>query len=369
MHDRKHFEVLDGLRGIAAIVVLLSHCSHVYFDASGQGARNMFPHGALAVDFFFCLSGFVIAHAYDHRWGRDMSLRIFALRRAIRLHPMIVLGTAIGAAMYSFGAYAGPDFGASLPRMALTIGLALMVLPSPVLPGRYPHTHSLDPPLWSLMQEYIGTIVYAFALRHLATRSLFALAVVAAGLEVMAALRYGHLDVGSRFSEICLAPLRLAFPFTCGLWLHRVLDHLPKIRWSFAPLAALTTLALALPTLPFGGKMANGLLEAGVVILVFPAIVVLGAHSRIGPRTLVICQTLGRLSYPLYVLHYPFVAKFDDYAKYGRPDAASVATIALLMVPAMLALAWAALALWDEPLRRRLSARLLGNHQPVPGDA
>ena len=89
MEKKQHFEILDGLRGVAALVVLVFHVFEVF--AGGDHKKLMFNHGYLAVDFFFLLSGFVIAHAYDNRWN-TMSLADFAKRRLIRLHPMIIIG-------------------------------------------------------------------------------------------------------------------------------------------------------------------------------------------------------------------------------------------------------------------------------------
>ena len=93
-------EILDGLRGVAAMIVVAFHLLETY---SKGPAYQVLNHGYLAVDFFFVLSGFVIGYAYDDRWGR-MTYRDFFKRRLIRLHPMVVMGMLIGAAAFSFGA-------------------------------------------------------------------------------------------------------------------------------------------------------------------------------------------------------------------------------------------------------------------------
>lgn len=61
--SKPHYEILDGLRGVAALLVIFYHVFEC-FDWSPA------PHGYLAVDFFFVLSGFVIGYAYDDRWNR-----------------------------------------------------------------------------------------------------------------------------------------------------------------------------------------------------------------------------------------------------------------------------------------------------------
>ncbi|MCW1381861.1 acyltransferase [Novosphingobium sp. KCTC 2891] len=358
MQERPHFEVLDGLRGVAALLVLVFHVSEIL--AMGDPTRNLLPHGALAVDFFFCLSGFVVSYAYDRRWAQGMTLREFALRRLIRLHPLVVLATVIGAAAYFLGPWRGPDWHVSPVQAATTVALALLVLPYPTLPGRWTDTHSLDGPTWTLFQEYVGNLAYALVLRRLGNAALLMLAAVAGVLLAWAATRHGTLSLGFGWDTWAMAFVRLAFPFIFGLWLHRALPALPRWRVGLVPLALVMTAALALPVAGAGkNAMANGALDAALVIALFPAIVLLGAHSSVGPRTLSAARTLGRLSYPLYILHYPFIYKFADYAIFGKPSDTGILVGALTLPFALVALGWAGLKLWDEPLRARLSARFL----------
>ena len=96
--SKPHFDILDGLRDVAAVVVVFFHLLEPH--AKGVHSDQIINHGYLAVDFFFALSGFVMGYAYDDRWSRGLRLRDFAGRRLIRLHPMVVLGSAIGAAVF-----------------------------------------------------------------------------------------------------------------------------------------------------------------------------------------------------------------------------------------------------------------------------
>ena len=93
---KPHYELLDGLRGVAALTVV---CYHLFEAYATSHLDQRINHGYLAVDFFFLLSGFVISYAYDDRWKR-MSIREFLTRRAIRLHPMVIMGALIGAAIF-----------------------------------------------------------------------------------------------------------------------------------------------------------------------------------------------------------------------------------------------------------------------------
>ena len=101
--SRPHYDILDGLRGVAALIVIVYHVFELH-------AGTPVPHGYLAVDFFFILSGFVIGYAYDGRWGK-MTTGGFFKRRLIRLHPMVVMGALIGAVTFLVQGSIKWDFG------------------------------------------------------------------------------------------------------------------------------------------------------------------------------------------------------------------------------------------------------------------
>ena len=88
LRSKQRYEILDGLRGVAAIIVIIFHFFELY--SFGNPAKQIVNHGYLAVDFFYVLSGFVIGYAYDDRWDR-MSYWDFYKRRLIRLHPMVII--------------------------------------------------------------------------------------------------------------------------------------------------------------------------------------------------------------------------------------------------------------------------------------
>lgn len=98
---KPHYPILDGLRGVAAIMVVIFHIFEAHATTHLDQIVN---HGYLAVDFFFVLSGFVIGYAYDDRWGK-MTLGDFFKRRLVRLHPMVVVGMIVGAVFFYFQGY------------------------------------------------------------------------------------------------------------------------------------------------------------------------------------------------------------------------------------------------------------------------
>lgn len=131
LNTKPRYEILDGLRGVAAMIVVAFHLFETYSPGvTGQ----ILNHGYLAVDFFFVLSGFVIGYAYDDRWGKGMGTWTFFKRRLIRLHPLLIMGTLVGAALFFFtGDH--PDFplvnNTEWWQVLLVMALCFTLLPLP----------------------------------------------------------------------------------------------------------------------------------------------------------------------------------------------------------------------------------------------
>ena len=155
---KEHFEVLDGLRGTAAFLIVLFHAFNYPFDFSPP--LHLMHHAYLAVDFFFGLSGFVVAYAYDDRWTR-MTVRQFFRIRLIRLHPLVLIGATLGLLGYIFDPFSKAMNQTAAPMLLLAYITSLLLLPSPPVGGRLHETQALNGPAWSLMQEYLGNIAYA----------------------------------------------------------------------------------------------------------------------------------------------------------------------------------------------------------------
>ena len=222
---KQHYAILDGLRGVAALTVV---CFHLFEAFATSHLDQRINHGYLAVDFFFILSGFVVGYAYDDRWGR-MGVGEFLKRRFIRLHPMVVFGALIGAAVfYTQGCPVWDVSKITLGALAVATLMNALLLPAPIsmevrgVGEMYP----LNGPSWSLLFEYIGNILYAFVLRLLPTRALGALVAVA-GCSLAAFAMWGPLgDVCVGFSmtgdNIVGGMLRLLYAFPMGLLLSRL---------------------------------------------------------------------------------------------------------------------------------------------------
>jgi peptidoglycan/LPS O-acetylase OafA/YrhL len=351
-----HFEVLDGLRGSAALLVVLFHIQGIPVDFAGS--KVILHHAPLAVDFFFGLSGFVVGYAYDDRWAR-MSIARFVKIRLIRLHPLLVLGALLGFASYLLDPFAGAKQAAPLGAIAWALLVMLLSLPTRPLPNRWDDTHTLNGPEWTLFWEYVGNLAYALLLRRLRPRWLVPIMVLGAGALIWTGAARGSLDGGWGWSNLWMAAVRLTYPFVTGLWLYRMRDRLPKLRIGFLPLTVAITVAILLPIWrEAGGIKWNGLYEAAVIILLFPAVILAGAHSDAGKGMTLLCKISGRLSFPLYITHFPFMYIYMNWVATG-PGNGAIAVVATGALIFVLAFAWVAFRLWDEPIRTWLKRTLL----------
>jgi len=351
-----HFEVLDGLRGTAAILVVLFHIMGM--PSAGPDKGQWLHHAALAVDFFFGLSGFVIAYAYDERWT-SMTIRQFILIRLVRLHPLVLLGAVLGLLSFLFDPSPHNQKSFPLGPLLSYFALACLLLPYPALPNRWTNTHSLNSPSWSLLQEYVGNLIYALLLRRLSTKALGGV-VILAGLGLLSiAYVKNSIDYGSDWTTSRLGYVRMGFSFTMGLWLYRVRSRGPKLRLGWGAASAILAALFMLPLMP--GSHGNGLFQAALVMLAFPLLILSGAHSEIGRREMVLCRLAGRLSYPIYMLHCPFLYLYMNYVTFKKPEAGQQILAAAAIFAVVLLFSWVALTWFDEPIRRRL--------KPGPGRA
>ena len=360
---KPHYDLLDGLRGVAALTVV---CFHLFEAYATSHLDQRINHGYLAVDFFFILSGFVVGYAYDDRWTK-MTVREFLTRRLVRLHPMAVIGALIGAVMFYTQGCPVWDVSA-VPVAMLLVATLMNAFMIPATPGAeirgVGEMYPLNGPAWSLFFEYIGNVLYALFIRRLSTRAL-AVLVAAAGCGLAAFSVWGPLgDICVGFSltgeNIVGGSLRLLFAFPAGLLLSRVFRPV-RVRGAFW-IGSLAVVALA--SVPrIGGSehlWMNGVYDALCAVVLFPLIVWIGASGKTTDRvTSRICKFLGDISYPLYMVHYPFIYLYYAWVKNENLTFGQSLPGAAALVAGSVALAWLCLRFYDEPVRRFLSKRLL----------
>lgn len=329
-----------------------------------------FNHGYLAVDFFFILSGFVIGYAYDDRW-KTMKTKDFFKRRLIRLHPMVVLGAVLGSITFCIQGcekWDGSQVSISMVMLAMLMGIFLI----PVAPGAGPEVrgngemYPLNGPSWSLFFEYIGNILYALFIRKLSTKALTVLVVLAGiGLASFAIFNfsgYGHLGVGWSMADYNLIGgfLRLLFSFSIGLLMTRVFKPL-QVRGAFWICSLAIIVLLSMPYI--GGSefpWMNGIYDSVCAIIIFPLLVYLGASGKTtDKKSSKICEFLGNISYPLYIVHYPFMYLFYAWVWSKELSFSQAWPMALVVFFGNILLAYLCLKFYDEPVRRWLTKKFL----------
>jgi len=362
---KSHYVILDGLRGVAALMVVVFHL----FEAHNGGSphKQIINHGYLAVDFFFLLSGFVVAYAYDDRWG-GMSVGAFFKRRLVRLQPMIIVGTLIGAALLTFQHYSLFPKLANITTLQVLVMVLLGFVMIPVTPAVEPRgwgeIYPLNGPQWSLFYEYVANILYAVGLRKLSNRWLGALVAVSAAALVYLLTRGPRGDVIGGWaldaSGVQIGLTRVMFPFFAGVLLMRLGKRI-KVPNGFAVCSLLLIVGLSLPR--FGGEerlWVNGLYEAAVIILLFPLIVAIGAGEKdVDGPSVRIARFFGDLSYPLYITHYPLIYIYTGWVVDKKIGPAQGALVGAGVFVLAVTIAWVSLKLYDEPARRWLAKKVL----------
>jgi peptidoglycan/LPS O-acetylase OafA/YrhL len=358
---KKHYEILDGLRGVAAILVVSFHI----FEAFNGGNRfkQIINHGYLAVDFFFLLSGFVVAYAYDERWGK-MTQWEFYKRRLIRLQPMVIMGMIIGAALYYFQAsdILFPQI-AGMPvwklLLVMFVGFTLIPLtPSAEIRG-WGEMHPLDGPAWSLFFEYIANILYALVFRKFSNKVLSVFVLLFAGMLINYTVFGPKGDVIGGWSlnleQMNIGFTRLLYPFFAGILLSR-LGKLVNIKGAFWVCSLLIAIVLIIPRIGDENSLwMNGLYESFCIILVFPLIVSIGAGGEIkNPFSLKICRLLGDISYPIYITHYPLIYWYTAWVVDNKVSLENGYTLGICVLIASILIAYLCLKLYDEPVRNWL---------------
>lgn len=365
--SKPHYEILDGLRGVAALMVIIFHLFEAH--SGGNHLTQIINHGYLAVDFFFMLSGFVIGYAYDDRWDR-MTLGTFFKRRLIRLHPMVIMGSIVGAVFFYFqkSDVCFPLIGETPAWMLLLLmvwGFTLLPLPLKWDVRGWTEMHPLNGPAWSLYYEYIANILYALFVRRFNKTALTLLVALAACLTVYRSQTDPLGDmVGGwalTWEQQYVGFTRLLYPFFGGLLLSRLgwLIRLKKRAFWYCSL--LIVAMLSVPRI--GGEehyWMNGLYEACCILFVFPVIVSMGAGGKVtGRHSTAICKFLGEISYPIYITHYPLVYVYTAWVCNTGASLKDGIPYMLCVFAGAVALAYASLKCYDIPVRRWLTNRFL----------
>jgi peptidoglycan/LPS O-acetylase OafA/YrhL len=361
---KTHYEVLDGLRGTAALSIIVFHIFEMLVP---DIQHNPMPHAFLAADFFFALSGFVLGYAYDDRLKPGARPEIalnfwqFAKRRLIRLHPLVIVAAIWGLLGYLLDPFVGDKqtvgVAISAGQLAVIFVLSLFLLPAPSLPNEFGETHGINGPAWTLFQEYVANVLYALWGARMKRGVHIVLCIVAAGALAWTGNHFGELGHGWSWKEFWVAPVRMAAPFLMGLLVYRLNWRL-KIP---APFLVLSAVLIAILMLPQAGAW-NGLAEAAVVVIAFPLILVAGAG--IGAESGFVgklCRFIGQLSYPVYIIHYPLIYIFGHWVWTTQPSQEQILPVAIGLYATEILLATALLYAYDLPVRAWLGRKFIKN--------
>jgi peptidoglycan/LPS O-acetylase OafA/YrhL len=347
LQTRQHFEILDGLRGVAALSVVIFHFMEIVFS---DYSKNFIGHGFLAVDFFFCLSGFVIAYAYDARIG-EMGVWEFFKSRMIRLHPLVVLGSVLGLLTFLFDPFGGHPGLYSAGKLALIFLASAFLVPYPVMQDRAFNLFSFNAPAWSLFWEYVANIFYAFILCKISRRWLLVLTVAAAILLCFVCYRTGNLMGGWSGGTFWDGGARISYSFLAGMLIYRS-NWIIKNRLGFIGLAVLLIFAFIMPFSKW-----NWLTEPAVVLLYFPLLIALGAGANLSDGLKKLCVFSGKISYPLYMTHYAALWMFGNYYFSHKPGPTQLTYVIVTSIILLIGLAWLVMVAYDIPVRKYLSEK------------
>ncbi len=332
---KSHFVALDGLRGMAALLVVVYHMHQLL------GTADIAPHGRVAVDFFFMLSGFVIACAYEERIrSARLATPRLILSRAIRLLPMSTAGLALGVCYYLVSGEATNGNASEFIGHSLA---GLLLLPNPLANPFLNNILPLNGPSWSLFFELYAGTALTLLLPRLGNRWVVAIALLTGITFAASVFATDVFNLGYSSDTFLHGFFRFIFLFASGwlLWRYRVDLWAPKVPGWFvgASLAAL----MMFPTLSHANYV-----DLVIAFAACPIVIALGSASQVSERGLRISEWSGRLSYPLYAIHFPIIMFADLWLPNSQ--------LRWMTLPVSIVASIAALLLYDEPLRRLLDA-------------
>jgi len=345
LKTKHHFEILDGLRGVAAIAIVFFHFMEIVYVPE----KNAISHGFLAVDFFFCLSGFVIAYAYDDRLGK-MGIMEFFKSRIIRLHPLVIFGAVLGLIAFLFDPFSNDAHSYSIGRTVMIFLSTAFLIPFPTMEERFFNLFGLNAPSWSLFWEYVANIIYALVLFRLGRKVLLVLTILAAALLCYVAYRAKSMLGGWAGENFWDGGARIAYSFLAGLLIFRF-KLILKSRIGFIGMSFLLLLAFYVPY-SWGWQA-----ELLIVLIYFPLLISLGAGATLAPGLKKLCNFSGNISYPLYMTHYAVMFMFLHYYTMYKPSSGQLAIILPVGTVLLIGFAYLVMRFYDVPLRKYITAK------------
>lgn len=356
----KRYDTLDALRGVAALAVVVFHLNLVRLEPS------LLPGAYLAVDFFFILSGFVLAAAYEQALEAQLSLRAFFLKRLVRLYPMAFLGAALGLAVLLVKWWTTPVKVDPLPQILISGFFNGLMLPT-FFGGTASRLETFpgNGPLWTLFFEMMANLVWAWVGVRLRTTALAVITAIAGACLIVLVITFHTGNLGFDSKSFLGGLARVSFGFPLGVIIYRRRDllsagHIPYPRFL---LGAALCILFAWPWGAQGyGVPWRDLISITVLL---PLIVILGTgrsgSSRLG-------SFLGELSYPVYVVHFPLLAVasglHQTVLRHFNVQVLAASAFAVAVAAATLAMHY-----YDRPVRKWLVRKVIWNRLAGRSDA
>ncbi|MDQ0319063.1 peptidoglycan/LPS O-acetylase OafA/YrhL [Pararhizobium capsulatum DSM 1112] len=328
---KQHFETLDGMRGMAAVAVVLYHMNAVPFLRA--------PSGYLSVDFFFVISGFVIAYSYRNRLLTTLSFVDFIKIRFVRLYPILFLGFALASLRGAAMIFANHPDAPSFQELLLGSTINLVLLPMPIV-GSWMF---LNVPVWSLMFEVIANFGYARFVSVASNKNLMIVTFIAAACLIPVAIS-GLFATGATINSFHVGFIRVVFSFSLGLLIFGSFDKLPVFQINPYILVSLLFLALVIP-------IKHPVYDLLFTLFLSPFFLVAGAHSR----SFFPGKWLGELSYPLYATHFSLIS-IGSLLAHRLKIEQWVGVLAVVLIFCLLVRLLT--RIYDQPLRRSLQILL-----------
>ena len=354
----KHrFLLLDGMRGIAAFIVMQRHLEYLW---NFKVFRSY-----LAVDLFFILSGFVIANAYEPSLKAGLLSRWTFLKiRFVRLYPAFLVSLIMCVIVQIL--INGSNIGNT--NFKVVELLKQFFLTAAFMPNGHYSTEYLFPinvPYWSLMFELLVNIIYAFFIPWLNDFKLTIIVIVSAALLVFISFSNNGLNVGVIFtlSQLAFGLVRSMFGISCGVLIFRKRASAPS-GWakSSITLAALAVAIILLLKPDFA--QFNFIVDLLLVVVLLPLLVWLGSWKQpLQGQT--VLAVLGSASYPIYLFHIPLAGLLSHLFGqdiYNHAPWSGLAYAAIIFIFAVIFE-----RRFDEPFRARLSKLFIAERKILLG--
>lgn len=331
--------------------------------------KPLFSTAALSVDLFFMLSGFVLAFSYGQKVKAGMRFSKYMSKRLIRLYPMYFIGLIIGlisailliGTPYANFGYSGISNGFFLNAFFMPYIHNYTIYSFGGVRGNWGEIFMLNPPGWSLFFEMFVSIIFVF-LAKLEDRTLnyfcgisftFLIAIGFATMKMKgdfgftAEMGWGRENIWGGFP-------RVLFGFTLGMILLRentIRNYIAHHLRNYFGIISLYFILIVSLSLPFNF---HGIYS--LIFLVFAAPVMISLGADLQEKSIIlqkITDFLGRISYPLYCVHFPVGRIVYYYSVQFKINAWVTFGFAIFASTFM---AWLLGEYLDVPLRRSIAS-------------